>query len=123
MVLSLANNWMPRIISQFWSSSVYTSVSKDTPCIDHWKFLHTEEQVMSPPSATWTVKAFMLVSLQCNLAATWLLMKLWVLPESTKINKGCLSTLPVTFKDGGMGSRPWENGLEVLLEVPGKVLL
>jgi hypothetical protein len=85
-------------MSQFLSSKVKISVANSTPYIDHWKFLHTKVQVMVPPSATYIVKALILVSLQRNMSATWLMMKLCVLPESTRINNGCFPTLPVTLK-------------------------
>jgi hypothetical protein len=98
MVFNLASHWIPKIISQFLRSNVNTSVLNETPCTDHWNFLHTEVQVISPPLTTCIIKALMLLSLQCNLYATWLLMKLWVLPESTKINKGCFPTLSVTLR-------------------------
>jgi len=110
MLPSVANHCTPSTMSQLLSSTTNTSVENWTPYIFQRKFLHTWVQVIWPPFAASTANGRIEVRVQLNLFATWVLIKLCVLPESIMIKSGDLSTLPVTL-------RVWKP------EVPSKALM
>ena len=68
-----------------------------TPCIFHCRFLHIEVQDMVPPLAASTIIGFMVVVGHPSLSTRSAWRKLWVLPESIKINMGHLFIFPHTL--------------------------
>jgi hypothetical protein len=84
-------------MSQLIKLIMNTSGMKFTPCILHLKFLHIAEQCIVPPFSISTTKVLMGVVIHCSLLADVLLRKLWLLSESIKMYRGCLSAFSVTL--------------------------